>query len=64
MDGQNERQLNAGDRGDDSPQPAFHSVGAFDGNLFFETLRHKLHWSGSNIPGSSLAQYSATRWFA
>ena len=49
-DGQNGRTLNAGDvvtiRRSRHSVRLIHLTGA----SFFETLRHKLHWSGSNIP--------------
>ncbi|MBI4657954.1 MAG: NAD(+)/NADH kinase [Verrucomicrobia bacterium] len=49
-DGQNERQLSAGDVV--TIRRSRHSIRLvhLTGTSFFETLRHKLHWSGSNIP--------------
>jgi NAD+ kinase len=49
-DGQNERQLNAGDVV--TIRRSRHSIrlAHLTGTSFFETLRHKLHWSGSNVP--------------
>jgi NAD+ kinase len=49
-DGQDDRRLNAGDRV--TIRRSRHSVRLIHltGTSFFETLRHKLNWSGTNVP--------------
>ena len=49
-DGQNERQLNAGDVVTIRRSRHSMRLAHLTGTSFFETLRHKLHWSGSNVP--------------